>query len=321
MLKHKTTKRNRYMSETLLRPPTHEDEAEKSLLDSRIDEVFNQDSLDTSTTAEHPLDQAREALDEPAAIGDGQESLFDTPESTFQVPEFYSPRAQRIHERSVRAKGRVEALATSIGNPDQLAIATAETKEQRGERVVARLKAFGRAALNKAKEFGVASVGAGVLVAERTAETVGTFAKQGELAARSKVMELGIKASERLEARAKQKVVDAAHEEAQPYNDYLDDQAQYSKDHAEAIEMDKAFDIKYNSPEQRSIREVRRQNAEYAARRKQERREKRKERLTAVPRGLARLAGRAYRSRTGRTLRAATRAAGNAIRTEWNKEK
>lgn len=267
-------------------------------------------SIDTlPRTQTHESDDAENSLDKPVEIGEGQDSLFElddinSPESTFQVPEYHSPLAQRIKERAERAQGRVESLTASIEDRDQISISSVETNEERAERGIAAIKAFGSAALRKAKEIGIASIGVGVLVAERTRETTGALKDQANRTTRAKLIEIGTKASERLEARAKQKAVDAAHEEAQPYNDYLND-------HAEAIEMNKVFD----SPEQRAIREVRRENAEFAARRRQERRDARIQRATAVPRAAARLAGRAYRSRTSRTLRAA----GRAIRNEWNR--
>lgn len=262
------------------------------------------ETLSRPSTPEVENEQEASPLDNPVDISEGQESLFDMPESTFQAPEYHSPLAQRLHERTERAKARVDALASSIGNPDQLPISSAETNQQRAERGIEAIKAFGSAALRKAKEIGVASVGVGVLVAERTSETVSTLATKAEHTTRSKVVELGLKASERLEARAKQKAVDAAHEEAQPYNDYLND-------HAEAIEMNKEFD----SPEQQAIREIRRENAQFAAERRQRRREARIQRATAVPRAVARGAGRVWRSRASRSIRAA----GRSLKEEWKK--
>jgi hypothetical protein len=298
-------------AETLSRPSTSE--AEKSLLDSRLDEAFNPDALSTDSTTAEPLDKVRDALDSTVDTSEGQDELFsldslDAPSAstpdTNPAPasqEYFSPLAQKLRERAQSASERIAPLSDILQNGNQIAL---ETNEERAERGIAKLKALGSAALRKAKEIGVASIGVGVLVAERTSETVSTLATKAEHTTRSKVVELGLKASERLEARAKQKTVDAAHAEAQPYNDYLDD-------HTEAIKMDKKFD----SQEQRSLREIRRENAQYAADRRQERREARIQRATAVPRAAVRLAGRAWRSRAGRSIRAA----GRSLKEEWNK--
>ncbi len=274
-------------------------------------------SIDTlpRPTQTHEAENEKEVspLDNPVEISEGQDELFsldslDAPSpSTPDIntaptsQEYFSPLAQKMRERAQSAAERIGPLSDTLQNGNQT---TLETNEERAERGIAKLKALGSAALRKAKEIGIASVGVGVLVAERTSEAVSTLATKAEHTTRSKVVELGLKASERLEARAKQKTVDAAHAEAQPYNDYLND-------HAEAIDMDKEF----NSPEQQAIREIRRENAQFAAERRQQRREVRIQRATAVPRAVARGVGRVWRSRASRSIRAA----GRSLKEEWKK--
>ena len=130
-----------------------------------------------------------------------------------------------------------------------------------------------------------------------------------------------MKASERLEARAKDRQYQSDHEEALAMNKQVD-QDTIDSVYEEAQELNREHDKQKAAeaePLAYAMHEIREENLRRARERKQRRHDARVRRLTAAPRGVVRLAGRAYRSRASRTLRATGRAVRDTVRDEWNK--